>query len=186
MSGWPGKPQDNMCGVCMSVVSLTPGCLRQPPILVLPNAPSHAAWENLEPSIPLALPLAFSQSQKPAVWECRRLWPCGHHLTLLRHLASLCHLTSLHHYAALHHYIALCHYVTLCHPLALPSAQPPPGLLFSLWEACHTLRASRCFLGVSEDCRTYLPCHSQKKVPSAQVKFPPPKSSAPRWPTPFS
>lgn len=175
----------------MSAVSPTPGCLRQPPIPVLPNAPSHAAWENLEPSISLALPLAFSQAQKPAVWKRCRLWPCGHRLTLLRRLASLHHLmplrhlTSLHHYVALHHYIALRHYVTLCHSLALPSAQPPPGLLFSLWEACRALRASGCFLGVSEDCGAYLPgqgcdkSHSQKKVPSAQVKFPPPKSSAP-------
>lgn len=43
--------------------------LRLPPFPVLPSA-LHAAGENLEPSILLALLLAFSQAQKPSVWEC--------------------------------------------------------------------------------------------------------------------
>lgn len=136
-SGWPAKPQGNMCGVCMSAVSPTPGCLRQPPILVLPNAPSHAAWENLEPSISLALPLAFSQAQKPAVWKRCRLWPCGHRLTLLRRLASLHHLTPLRHLTSLRHNIITLPYITISHYVIMsPYATPWLYRPLSLHQVC--------------------------------------------------
>lgn len=67
---WPGGPvtvvrlvwkRGDTCGVHMSAVPGTTSVARGFEAAPYSSAPSHAARENLEPSIPLALPLAFSQ-----------------------------------------------------------------------------------------------------------------------------